>query len=313
MRKRILVVGLTCIDVVNVCNKFPIEDEDLKVSSQYWAKGGNAANTACVLAQNPNIDVHLFSYLSYQPENEFVIRHLKECDINLESCPITFDKKFPMSCCILNETNGSRTILHYNNDFPSVKFEDFLKLDILSYDWIHFEGRNLVEVSKMIAHIRQILFKQKFPKHIIISGEMEKFSRLIELEKYLLPNVDILFIGKEIGLGKGFKSSEETITHYSSKKHSKPEIFICPWGETGAFASKYVSSSGSVLYFKSDSIVCKNIVDTLGAGDTFIAGTISKFICNEELDAAIKYGCLVAGLKCTQYGFDDLFLKAGSH
>ena len=46
---RILCVGLLCIDIINVCNRYPREDEDIRAKDQKWRKGGNAANTCHVL------------------------------------------------------------------------------------------------------------------------------------------------------------------------------------------------------------------------------------------------------------------------
>ncbi len=46
---KILCVGLVCLDIVNYCDHYPSEDEDVRASNQKWHKGGNAANTASVL------------------------------------------------------------------------------------------------------------------------------------------------------------------------------------------------------------------------------------------------------------------------
>ena len=47
----ILCVGLVCLDIVNVCDQYPREDEDVRAAEQRWEKGGNAANSLAVLAQ----------------------------------------------------------------------------------------------------------------------------------------------------------------------------------------------------------------------------------------------------------------------
>ena len=40
----------------------------------------------------------------------------------------------------LKKANGSRTIVHHRGAMPEITFEDFEKLDLSQYSWIHFEG-----------------------------------------------------------------------------------------------------------------------------------------------------------------------------
>ena len=47
--RRILCVGLVCLDIVNVCPFYPKEDEDVRAEKQQWKRGGNAGNTLTVL------------------------------------------------------------------------------------------------------------------------------------------------------------------------------------------------------------------------------------------------------------------------
>lgn len=49
--KKILIVGLCCVDVVNYVTKFPTEDSDTRVMEMKTVLGGNAANNIQVLQQ----------------------------------------------------------------------------------------------------------------------------------------------------------------------------------------------------------------------------------------------------------------------
>ncbi|VDN32886.1 unnamed protein product [Gongylonema pulchrum] len=51
MSKQILVVGLTCVDIINYVTSYPAEDSDSRVMKQVWTIGGNAANNVTVLNQ----------------------------------------------------------------------------------------------------------------------------------------------------------------------------------------------------------------------------------------------------------------------
>lgn len=49
------------------------------------------------------------------------------------------------------------------------------------------------------------------------------------------------------------------------------------------------------------------VLDTLGAGDTFVAATIfARVVSSQTLEESIKFGCKVAGAKCGAHGFQHL-------
>ncbi|XP_069371294.1 ketohexokinase isoform X5 [Paralichthys olivaceus] len=49
-KKKILCVGLVCLDIINVVEKYPEEDTDSRCLSQRWQRGGNASNSCTVLS-----------------------------------------------------------------------------------------------------------------------------------------------------------------------------------------------------------------------------------------------------------------------
>ncbi|XP_030233182.1 ketohexokinase isoform X4 [Gadus morhua] len=48
--KKILCIGLVCLDIINVVEKYPEEDTDSRCQSQRWQRGGNASNSCTVLS-----------------------------------------------------------------------------------------------------------------------------------------------------------------------------------------------------------------------------------------------------------------------
>ena len=46
----ILMVGLVCLDIINQCDRYPREDEDVRARNQTWTSGGNASNSSKVLS-----------------------------------------------------------------------------------------------------------------------------------------------------------------------------------------------------------------------------------------------------------------------
>jgi len=76
---------------------------------------------------------------------------------------------------------------------------------------------------------------------------------------------------------------------------------VCAWGADGGYA------------LETDDTLCYNpaypphqIIDTLGAGDTFNAGIIDSLCCKKNLTTALNHACQLAGKKCGQVGFKNL-------
>jgi len=306
--KKILVVGLTCVDIKTVVKQFPVEDSDSRAESQTWTIGGNAANTSRVLVQHPHVKVFLYSGLSSLSQHSFAINELQETSVDISLCAL-HDNLLPTATCILNLQTASRTILCSSNQFPPLRSSHFMQnINYRDYDWIHFEGRDFPDVGEMIqsvinARVASGVSANGFSLPVV-SAEMEKVKRLDDLEKYVLPYVDILFISKDIARAKGFTTALETVRCVSSNSILRATIVVCAWGEAGAAGAQF--RDGKWTYSECGSASCGTVVDTLGAGDTFNAGVIYSLVRGFSCEDAIWYGCQLAGKKCTQMGFDNL-------
>lgn len=61
--KRVLCVGLTCLDIVTEVESFPQEDTDQRSKGMTWRRGGNATNNCTVLKQL-GVDCEFYGSLS---------------------------------------------------------------------------------------------------------------------------------------------------------------------------------------------------------------------------------------------------------
>ncbi|KAE8298982.1 Ketohexokinase [Larimichthys crocea] len=80
----------------------------------------------------------------------------------------------PCACCVVCPSSGSRTVVLSDMNLPDVTAQDFSKVDLRQFKWIHLEGRNAEEQVKMIQQV--VMYNSTLPQHqkITVSVEIEK-------------------------------------------------------------------------------------------------------------------------------------------
>lgn len=234
----------------------------------------------------------------------FVVEDLKDRGIDTKNCHYYPNCNIPLSTVLLCKSSGCRTIIHSNKNLPHVNFEIFDKCDLNEYFWAHFEARSVPETTKMMLKIKEHNKTKPENERIKISLELEKKrDENILLTKF----VDVVFLGQDFAeilschdkKTAAYKLKE--ITSTDDRYRNENLLIICPWGTDGACA---LNVSGE--FFECPSFPPSDgIVDTLGAGDTFCAGTLDALMINfTDVQNAIEHGCRIAGFKCGFYGYD---------
>ncbi|XP_053314448.1 ketohexokinase isoform X3 [Spea bombifrons] len=144
--KRILCIGLVCLDIISVVDKYPQEDSDTRCLSQRWQRGGNASNSCTVLALLGAPSAFMGS-LAPGHIADFIVSDFRKRGIDASTVSWQSWGDTPCACCLVNISNGSRTVTLYDTNLPDVTAEDFQKVDLAQYKWIHWE----VFVSKDVA------------------------------------------------------------------------------------------------------------------------------------------------------------------
>ncbi|KAL5016278.1 hypothetical protein ScPMuIL_005867 [Solemya velum] len=298
-RKRVLCIGLVCVDMISVVPEFPEEDSDHQVKDYYWQRGGNASNTASVLALM-GVAAEFYGTIAKGHELHFLQNDMEEFGILSENC-VTYGKghSTPVSIVIVSGKTGSRTILHSNKSLPEIRVDDFQKLDLKHYSWIHFEGRqNCEAIQQMLLCIEEYNKTASKGDTVLTSVEAEKPRR--PKTDLILNHSDYVFISKEFARDRNFDTKESAVK--GMLPYIRPgATVICAWGEDGAAAS-----TGDGELFVSHTFPPVLVVDTLGAGDTFNGSCIYALNKGHSIQKAITLGCKVAGAKCGLKCIKDL-------
>lgn len=152
----------------------------------------------------------------------------------------------------------------------------------------------------------------KIKEHNKTRPDAEKIKVSLELEKkrdenlLLIKYADVAFLGRDFAEILGCNDKKAAIyklkemTSTDERYKNENILLICPWGSDGAAA---LSPSGE--YFESPVFPPEKIVDSLGAGDTFCAGTLNALMTDfNDVHLAIEKGCRIAGYKCGFFGYD---------
>jgi ketohexokinase len=290
----ILTVGIATLDIINFVEHFPQEDEELRATQQRIACGGNAANTASVLAQYGH-KVELAATLADEPDGHRIEQQLTARHVATQYCELASNGKVPTSYITLNQQTGSRTIVHYR-DLLEYDYEHFKRIPLETFDWFHFEGRNVAAVKKMLLETQHRRVNQP------ISLEIEKERDDIDA---LLPLADILLFSKTFATARSCHNAPEFFDMI--RPHAPDAMLLCTWGEQGAWGRDNNNQD-----FHVPAYTPPKVIDTLAAGDTFNAGIIHSLAGGTTLPEAIDHACQLAGKKVGQSGIEGLISQVSN-
>ncbi|MCU7958539.1 MAG: ketohexokinase [gamma proteobacterium symbiont of Bathyaustriella thionipta] len=286
---RVLAVGVATLDIINHVACYPAEDSEIRIISQDSRAGGNAANTLCVLSQFGHC-CYWLGTLADDESSRFILNNFKHYEIDSSLAVAIAGAHLPVSYISLSRQTGSRSIQHFRN-LPELAFDDFIQANLADYDWVHFEGRNIDELGRMLS------WAQAAELPIRISLEIEKPRPDIER---LFDRADVLFFSQIYAEHKGFKDAQSFLV--AMRQQCACSLLFCAWGSLGA-----AGMQDNELFFVSADKV-DDVVDSIAAGDVLNAALIHGLGMGYEADMALQQAVKLAAKKCRQQGLDNLLL-----
>jgi len=295
--KKISVIGSGVIDVlVQGVDKNVFDIGSMPVESTKLSFGGDALNESIILSRLNN-DVELISNIGSDDAGKRIISFLKENGVNVDKVIVRDDLVSPINI-VLVDKNGERFFLtNPNSSLRKLSLEDINKNIQNLGDIVSFAGMFISPLLK-IKEMEEI-FKEvkKQGKILCVDMTKRKNGEGIEDIKPLLKYIDYIFPNEdEISLLTGINDPYENA-----------KILV----ENGVKnAVIKLGSKGCLIKCQNEEILVpsykvKEVKDTTGAGDSFVAGFIHSIAENKSLFDSGKFANCVASFVVETVGATD--------
>jgi len=281
--KKILCIGDLALDVISQL-KEPINygnDTASRISSH---PGGQAANVSTWITRTHS-KAQLVARVGNDPVGFALISDLDKYGV--EHMNLMHSGRPTGVVVILVDSNGERTMFPDNGANADLEVIDLPPLDdvdgvyVSGYALLDFRSREAVlsMIAKIKAAGKPIYFDPTTTGAMKIVSRDEVLSWVKLMDGILLNSEEALYLGD----AKDVETAEKNLTAYTP-------LVVIKLGSRGAMAV-YKDTIAKV------SAVTTNVVDTTGAGDSFAAGFIPKWLETNDLEAALSAGTALAA-KC---------------
>ena len=276
--KKIAIIGSINTDFTFKSKKLPKPSETIHGESFDIQFGGKGANEA-VACTRLGVKATLFGKLGDDMFSIANLKNLKSQKVDISNVEVCKNAYGGTAGINIGSGTNSIVVVAGANGNVDIDYIERHKKAILSHDIFCMQ----LEIPfKSVEYLINMLSDAE--KTIIFNP-----SPITKIKKCLLSKCSYVIVNEiEIKQLPGFKSEEQTLRDFKGR-------LILTHGAQGVY---YYDNKVKHV----PALNIKNVVDTTGAGDTFLAAFAKAISQNMELEAAIKYANVCAGLKTTKHG-----------
>jgi sugar/nucleoside kinase (ribokinase family) len=291
----VIVVGELNVDLIlNQVRGFPVVGKEILADNMTLALGSSSAICASNLS-SLGLKVAFIGKLGNDIFGQFIIDELKQKGV--DTSLILIDDNLKTGATVALSYDEDRAMITHQGAMSHLGLDDIDLGQMVRTKHLHFSSYFFQPGFKNFLHM---LFQKAKTVGATTSLDVqwdpsEKWD--LDLEK-VLPFVDV-FIPNEIELQKLTGQTSLGLAVASIQNKSKYITVKC-------------GNKGSVLYY-SDKVMHQepflntDVVDTIGAGDSFNAGYISKFIKGASPEECQEFGNLIGAISTTKSGGTEAF------
>lgn len=278
--KPALIIGSTCVDVILNIHHLPKTEENLRPTAQQLSLGGCAYNVSHIvrLLKAPHTFISPVGGGVY---GDYVARQLAAEGIPLT---VTLPDQENGCCYCLVEATGERTFMSYHGAEYTFQKEWMTPYPAAGYGLTYICGLEIEEPTgeNLIQYLEENPTLQVFyaPGPRVNRIGREKNDRLLALKPILHINE------REAISWSGKATYQEAAAYFHSITGNTVIITL---GEAGAFC---IGPDGKAFLAPSQPV--KQVVDTIGAGDSHAGAVIACLTMDIPLEQAVAYANRVA-------------------
>ena len=281
--KRILCIGDVALDVIAQL-KEQINYGNDTASRISTHPGGQAANVACWITRTDN-QAHLVARVGNDPVGFALVSDLDKYGVAHKD--LMRSGRPSGVVVILVDSNGERTMFPDNGANADLELSDLPALD--GFDGVFVSGYSLLDSRSRDAALKMIDKAKKANLPIFLdpttTGAMKSVGKE-EILKWVALMDGVLLNNEEaryLGGSDDIEIAEENLQKLTP-------LVVIKLGSRGAMAI----NKGEFVKVPA---VTTNVVDTTGAGDSFAAGFIPKWLQSGDLELSLNAGAALAA-KC---------------
>lgn len=277
--KKLAIIGSINTDFTFKCKTLPAPSETISGDAFEINFGGKGANEA-VAAARLGAKVSLFGKVGFDMFSKANLAHLKKEKINTTAVEIEKETSGGSAGILVGSNTNSIIVVPGANKTVDKKYIDSHKKEILAHDVFCLQLEIPFDTSSYAIDMLS-----KANKTIIFNP-----SPITKLDSKLLNKCSYIIVNEvEIEQLPRFKSREQMLKDYKGKL-----ILTC--GGDGVF----YFDKGQIQHVPA--LKVGKVVDTTGAGDTFLAAFGVALAENKNISAAITFANVCAGLKTKKFG-----------
>lgn len=281
--KKVLCIGQSTYELSIILDEFPRENTKNRFESKIGCGGGSAANCAYLLGKwsCPAVISSVIGNDMYGNRIKGEFEALGMSTTHLEP---SFSKDTSLSMIIINRQSGARTLFNVADEYISIKKIEF----DFSPEIIYTDGYDFAASRKIM---------EMFPKAISIVNASRITREVLELAKkanYILCSKTFAEGVSNLVIDYANPTTLINVYQKLKEKYDTSQIIITLEDRGALYCINNKIKISPALKMK--------VVDPTGASDIF-QGAFTFGIANDwDVEKAVKYGNIAAGLSLTTVG-----------
>ncbi len=300
---RLTTVGYVSVDYTACLDRLPDREERRLATEITKSIGGPAANVAAIAAGlGPpfSIAASIITAIGLDQDSDWATAELARRHVELIVSRTRRSGRLNRAL-VLVEADGRRTIVNEPSGLDQVDVQQFLDVtDPLAAPWwLHFEGYHVPEQMAAVRCARAKGFKVSMqatglPKDWLKLHADEIFQCF---DLVVLHQETLSLLPQSVGHGR---LDLLNLAGQAKSASRWPELVIITMGAKGAVA---ITPEGTLVEAPALAV---NVVDTTGAGDSFVGGFMAAWLNRQPLAEALLLGCAAGSLQVTRFGAQEL-------